>query len=200
MIGARKKPILRTKNVVFTASCLGLLLCSVGVQAAALEAVTTSQELETGSDIASGLGEVVLDRPATDVAPVVLDYAHYVDFMPNFTKSRVLAERGSRAMVYIEVSLAGGALTLWGQLDLSERSAEGDTRVIEAQLVQGNIKTFEAEWTLEPIEDGARTLLSFRIHVDPDLPLPASVISRENERAARRSIEALRNHLEGKLP
>jgi ribosome-associated toxin RatA of RatAB toxin-antitoxin module len=112
--------------------------------------------------------------------------------MPNFTKSKVLAQRGSRAMVYMEVSVAKGAFTLWGQLNLAEHPEDGESRVVEARLLEGNIDAFNASWTLTPVDGGARTQVDFRIYVDPDIPLPSSIFSRENERAAGRTVRALR--------
>jgi len=163
--------------------------------------VVTRQVAEVGSNIAWGEAQAELGRPLDSILPVLADYAAYEKFMPNFRRSRVLAQRGPRARVYMEVSAAAGALTLWGQLDLQERmEVPGRARVIEARLLEGNIGAFRAEWRLEPTADGTRTQVAFRIFVDPDLPLPSSLISRENERAARRSIEALRTHLEGELP
>ncbi|MDH3624742.1 MAG: SRPBCC family protein [Myxococcales bacterium] len=157
------------------------------------DAVFTVQITEKGSSIASGQASVELDQPIDEVLPIVLDYANYVQFMPNFTKSRVLAQRGSRARVYMEVSVAKGALTLWGQLNIAERSeSEQPGRVIEASLLEGNIDAFNARWELTPIDDGARTRVSFKIYVDPDIPLPSSVFSRENERAAGKTLRALR--------
>ena len=163
--------------------------------------ILTRQLSESGSNIARGEAEAELAQPLESILPVLEDYAAYEEFMPNFRRSRVLAQRGTRARVYMEVSAAAGALTLWGQLDLREH-AEGDSaaRVIEAQLLEGNIDAFRAEWRLEPSDDGNHTRVAFQIFVDPDLPLPSALISRENERAARRTIEALRSHLERKLP
>ena len=37
--------------------------------------------------------------------------------------------------------------------------------------------------------------VEFRIFVDPDIPLPSSVFSRENERAAGKTVRALRARL-----
>ncbi|MGB8331578.1 MAG: SRPBCC family protein [Polyangiales bacterium] len=163
--------------------------------------VVTRQVSDSASNIAWGEAEAELGRALDEILPVVADYARYETFMPNFQRSRVLAQRGSRAWVYMEVSAAAGALRLWGQLDMKERTEETDgARVIEATLLEGNIEAFRAEWRLEPSADGERTRVAFRIFVDPDLPLPASLISRENEPAAGRSIEALRTRLEGKLP
>ena len=157
--------------------------------------IFTSQIPEEGSSISWGQAIIVVDTPVEEVLPIVLDYANYVQFMPNFTKSRVLAQRGSRAMVYMEVSVAKGAITLWGQLALAERPSDGDVHVVEARLMEGNIDAFNASFTLTPIDGGARTQIDFKFIVDPDIPLPSAVFSRENERAAGRTVRALRTRV-----
>jgi ribosome-associated toxin RatA of RatAB toxin-antitoxin module len=157
--------------------------------------VLTAQVLEEGSSIAWGQAVLVVDKPIHEVLPIVQDYANYVDFMPNFTKSRVLAQRGSRAMVYMEVSVAKGAFTLWGQLNLAERPQDGDSRVVEAYLMEGNVDAFSARFELTPVDGGTRTRVDFKIYVDPDIPLPSSVFSRENERAAGKTLRALRTRV-----
>jgi ribosome-associated toxin RatA of RatAB toxin-antitoxin module len=157
--------------------------------------IHTSQIPEEGSSISWGQAIIVVDRPVAEVLPIVRDYANYVEFMPNFTKSRVLAQRGSRAMVYMEVSVARGSITLWGQLALAERPVAGDAHVVEARLMEGNIDAFRASFTLTPVDAGERTEVEFRIYVDPDIPLPSSVFSRENERAAGRTVRALRSQV-----
>jgi ribosome-associated toxin RatA of RatAB toxin-antitoxin module len=157
--------------------------------------IFTAQLPEEGSSIRWGQAVIVVDQPIEEVLPVVRDYANYVTFMPNFTKSRVLAQRGSRAMVYMEVSVARGAITLWGQLALAERPSGEDARVVEARLMDGNVHAFNASFTLRPVDGGARTEIDFRIYVDPDIPLPSSVFSRENERAASKTVRALRSRV-----
>ena len=154
--------------------------------------VFTAQIPEEGSSIAWGQAVLIVDKPIEEVLPIIRDYANYKQFMPNFTKSKVLAQRGNRAMVYMEVSVAKGALTLWGQLNLAERPQDGESRVVEAHLMEGNIDAFSASWTLTPVDGGARTEVDFKIYVDPDIPLPSSIFSRENERAAGRTVRALR--------
>ena len=179
---------------------LGLLalmaaLAAQPVLAAGEIDVLTSQILEEGSSISSGQAVGVIDRPLEQVLPVVVDYANYVHFMPNFTKSKVLAQRGNRAMVYMEVSVASGTFTLWGQLKLSEQVPDGTTRIIEARLLDGNIDAFNATWRLTPIDEGARTEVEFKLYVDPNMPLPPAVFSRENERAAGKTVRALRTRV-----
>ena len=184
-------------TAVRAATAIALIVASSSSQAAADDhdenaGIFTAQIPEEGSGISWGQAVIVLDTPIEKVLPIVLDYANYVDFMPNFTKSRVLAQRGTRAMVYMEVSVARGAVTLFGQLNLAERPESGDVRVVEASLIDGNIDAFSASFTLTPVDGGTRTEIDFKIYVDPDIPLPSSVFSRENERAAGRTVRALR--------
>ena len=157
--------------------------------------ISTAQIPQEGSNISWGQAVVVVDKPIEELLPIIRDYANYAQFMPNFTKSKVLAQRGSRAMVYMEVSVAKGAFTLWGQLNLAERPQEGESRVVEAHLLEGNIDAFSASWTLTPVDGGARTEVDFKIYVDPDIPLPSSVFSRENEKAAGKTVRALRTRV-----
>lgn len=170
-------------------------------QASAIEAEEDNAEISTtqipveGSDIASGRAVVIVDKPIDEVLPVILDYANYVRFMPNFTRSKVLAQRGNRAMVYMEVSVAKGMYTLYGQLNLAEHPNDGQSRVIEGRLLEGNINAFNASFKLTPVDGGTRTEIEFLIYVDPDIPLPSSVFSRENERAAGHALRALRTRI-----
>lgn len=157
--------------------------------------IFTTQIPAEGSNIAAGRAVIVVDRPIEEVLPIVLDYANYVRFMPNFTRSKVLAQRGSKAMVYMEVSVAKGMYTLYGQLKLDERAQDGESRLVEGQLIDGNINAFNASFRLTPVNDGAATEIDFNIYVDPDLPLPSSVFSRENERAAGKTLRALRQRI-----
>lgn len=171
------------------------LLATSPASAAGEADVLTAQITEEGSSISWGHAVAVIDKPIDDVLPVVLDYADYVHFMPHFKKSRVLSQRGHRAMVYMEVSVASGTLTLWGQITFSEREGQGDTRIVEGRLVDGNMNAFSASWQLTPVHDGAHTAVDFRIYVDPNIPLPSAVFSRENERAAGKTVRALRTRV-----
>ncbi len=179
----------------FVLFLVALFSATSPVHAAGEPEVRTAQIAEAGSNISWGHAIGVIDKPIDQVFPVVVDYANYHHFMPNFTKSKVLAQRGNRAMVYMEVSVAAGTFTLWGQFKLSEAPSEGETRVIEARLLEGNMDAFRASWRLTPVDDGARTEVDFKLYVDPNMPLPSSVFSRENERAAGNTVRALSSRI-----
>jgi hypothetical protein len=48
---------------------------------------------------------------------------------------------------------------------------------------------------LTPVDGGAGTEVDFKLFVDPDMPLPSSVFSRENERAAGKTVRALQTRV-----
>lgn len=148
-----------------------------------------------GSSIAWGKAVGVVDEPFDEVLAVVQDYANYSKFLPRFRKSKVLAQRGNKAMVYLEVGVMKDTVTLWGQMRMAETPAEGDTRVIEANLVEGNMGQFKARWELTPVNDGQGARVDFRVLVDPDMPLPASVFTWENVKAARKTVRALKQRV-----
>ncbi|MBW1906499.1 MAG: hypothetical protein JRJ24_14585 [Deltaproteobacteria bacterium] len=107
---------------------VALLLATSPVHAAGEADVRTAQIAKEGSNISWGHAVAVIDQPIDEVLPVVVDYGNYVHFMPNFTKSRVIAQRGNRAMVYMEVSVASGTFTLWGRWRRPHRGRFQDLR------------------------------------------------------------------------
>jgi hypothetical protein len=61
--------------------------------------------------------------------------------------------------------------------------------------MEGNVDAFSARFELTPVDAGTRTRVDFKIYVDPDIPLPSSVFSRENERAAEKTLRALQTRV-----
>lgn len=136
----------------------------------------------------------IVDAPLKDVLALVQDYGGYHAFMPHFKVSKVLSQRGQSALVYMQASIANNTMNLWAQMKVGPKPNEGDTRVIEGKMVEGNMDAMFARWEITPI-DGARTLVAFQLLMDPKLPLPAGFISSENEIASRKTIRALRQIL-----
>ena len=136
----------------------------------------------------------IVDAPLADVLAVVENYAGYYSFMPHFRVSKVLSQRGQSALVYMQASIAANTMNLWAQMKVGPRPNEGDTRVIEGKMVDGNMDAMMARWEVTPI-DANRTLVAFQLLMDPKLPLPDSFVSSENEIATRKTIRALRQVL-----
>ncbi|MBC7171395.1 MAG: hypothetical protein H5U40_03155, partial [Polyangiaceae bacterium] len=124
---------------------------------------------------------------------VVHAYDHYNELMPAFRKARILSRRGDDALVYMEVGVARNTVTLWGQVRILSRANDDRSRTVEATMMRGNMSHFRARWVLTPVDGGRRTRVEFRILVDPEMPLPSSIFTEENVKAARRMVIAIRN-------
>ena len=142
-------------------------------------------------DSKAGRAEGIVDAPLDHVRKVVEDYGSYEKFMPHFRASRVLSRRGTSALVYMQASIAKDTMTLWAQLKVTPKANVGKTQVIEAKMVQGNMDAMFARWELTAV-DTARTMVAFQLLMDPKVPLPASLVQSENEKATQKTIRALR--------
>jgi ribosome-associated toxin RatA of RatAB toxin-antitoxin module len=157
--------------------------------------IDSRQREQAGSRIRRSRAVGLLRAPAQKVTDVVLDYAGYRHFMPHFVASRVLSKRGSDARVYIEVSALQGLARLWMEMQIGMAS-RSETQVISARMLRGNIKGFEAEWQVTPV-DAKTTLVAFEMCADPDFAIPFAdgLVSDSNEKEARKSLLALRDYV-----
>lgn len=153
---------------------------------------TSTDQTDGGVDF--GVAEGVVPVPLGTVMDAITGYGKYSNFMPNCRSSRVLSQRGNNAIVYLEASALRDTLTMWAEMRMYARPQEGDTRVIEGRMREGNLEHFVARWEVTPVEEG-KTFVRFRILFVPDLPFPDRMVTRENVRAARRAVQNLRSYL-----
>jgi len=150
---------------------------------------------ERGTSTRWGRAVGVVDAPVETVMGIVHDYSRYAEFLPHFRVSRVLARRGTNAIVYMQASVIRNTTTIWAQMRVYARRSAGTTQIVEGRMLQGNVVRMAARWEVTPIDGGARSLVSFQFIVEPRLPFPASVFTDQNRIAARRTIEALQRRV-----
>ena len=184
----------------------GLCIASAAAQPPGLSdnvrkgGIDSRQRDQQGSRIRRSRAVGLLRAEVTKVTDVILDYASYYEFMPHFVASRVLAQRGSEARVYLEVSALNGLSRLWAEMKIGTVSAaDAPTRVVRAHMIRGNLKGFDAEWQVTRVDDRF-TLVAFELCADPDFPLPfaSGLVSDYNEKEARSSVLALRTHMKNR--
>jgi ribosome-associated toxin RatA of RatAB toxin-antitoxin module len=189
------------------ATIVGAILCAIalaGIPAAAQAGsgmvlsrevregnIESNTQPHAGTSVQWGRAIAVVDAPAADVMAVIQNYAGYKSFLPNFQASRVLSQRGASALVYMQVSILHGTGKIWAEVKLRPRQSQGATQILEGRMTKGNVHLFEAMWEVTPL-DAQRSVVAFQILVDPDMPLPSSLISGENQKTARKTIRALR--------
>jgi ribosome-associated toxin RatA of RatAB toxin-antitoxin module len=152
---------------------------------------------EPQSGVEWGRAEGVIAARPDQVLAILNDYAQYAGLFPYFQKSKVLSQRGSDAIVYLEAKVLHGAATLWSQVRMKSGQSAGETRVVEARMMRGkgNISQLLARWEVTPLADGQRSYVAFQILVDPDLPLPDLAINSELRQGAGKAMRALRNRV-----
>ena len=60
-------------------------------------------------------------------------------------------------------------------------------------LIRGDYEVNDGSWSLVPVDGGAKTKVTYRIHVKPKLPLPDSMIRSTQETRLPQVIQRLRD-------
>lgn len=113
---------------------------------AKLERGSVETEATDGSGGKRGArARALVAAPPERVWEAITDYAHYKDFMPYTTVSEVRRREGDTVWFYSE--LAFPMYTIRYEIKLVLRKSEW---AVEWTLVEGNLKTNEGSWKLEP--------------------------------------------------
>lgn len=138
----------------------------------------------------SAVRSIDIDVPIDRVYALLVDFASYPDFVPNQTRARVLDAADGRWRVDFQLSVAR---KLDYVLDLE---GEAPTRLTWT-LVEGDMmKQNDGGWTLEPIDDGARTRATYRLEVELEGFVPRSVTRILIERTLPATLEAFKKEAE----
>jgi ribosome-associated toxin RatA of RatAB toxin-antitoxin module len=194
---------------IFIAGDLGMQVCQAGGATTRSYGVAHAQQLVStepeppiqvimvpvpGSSVQSGRAIGVVRAPIAKVRNVVTDYASYSRFVPYIDVSKVLAKRGANAYLYVQTPVLKGMTTFWVQLKAYGLKPLQNTEVFEAKKLQGNVGKAFARWELTPVS-ATQTRVAFQILVEPEFPLPASFLSDQNAKTAKRVIQALRKEV-----
>ena len=199
----------RKATIAVLGTLLGVALSSPSVQAedASARGIDQAALLSGQVDLVNvpaqdggvewGRAEGILAARTDDVIAILHDYSRYAGLFPYFEKSKVLSQRGSDAIVYLEAKILHGATTLWGQVKISSRQTDQDKTVVEAKLMKGkgNISQLLARWEVTPAQGGTHSHVVFQLLVDPDLPVPDMAVSHEMKNGAGQAFRALRRRV-----
>jgi uncharacterized protein YndB with AHSA1/START domain len=134
----------------------------------------------------------------------VTDYAHYADFMPYVKEARVLERKSdTRVSVYahiapplvddrdwaIDVTLTPGSAANGGVFK-TEWSPIPDAVPVRSDIVR--VRMNKGSWTLEPLDAGKRTRVTYRVSTHPGGSIPSWVANRSNTVAIPDLFKAVR--------
>ena len=147
-----------------------------------------------GTKVKAGQVEAVIDASPEDVYQKLKAYENYKEFLPFFTESNVVKVEPTHSLVDMKASILGGTMDIKVKVKAKAEASDA-TKTLHLTMLTGNVKKFEAHWTLYPISNN-RTFLIFYLIVDPDIWfVPNSKISQYNVVNTGRTIRSLRQHL-----
>jgi len=129
------------------------------------------------------------------VRALVLDYGQYSGYIKSFETSRVVGRKGDTTDVYLRVPILKGAAKIWAVVRFDAPKMEGDSELIVAQMVKGNVKRLDAHWRIKKLAED-RTELSLELLIVPDFPAPVSLVIPEVRDAAGTAVSGVRRAAE----
>jgi ribosome-associated toxin RatA of RatAB toxin-antitoxin module len=173
-------------------ACLAaFLLGTVSLEASAAPSSTPGVERYDaqlpGNPQTAGGARIVINASADAVRNVVMDFGSYARFIDRFQTSKVIAHHGATTDVYVQVPILKGAAKLWAIVRFEPAKHIGDTDIITGQLIKGNIKRLDVCWHLRRLSP-ERTELSLELLIQPDLPVPDSLLVPELRFAAAKGV------------
>ncbi|APR77812.1 Hypothetical protein A7982_03159 [Minicystis rosea] len=151
-----------------------------------------------GSSLVRGRAVVNVRAPAARVREVILDFAHYPEFMPHYETCRVLGTtKAGGHDVYMRIGAVRGVVKMWARIEVQKPTLEDGAETYRSRFIDGNIKDLQAVWSVKPIDEKT-TQLVVEVFMHPKLPLPATVVNGENIEGARTAVMAFKARAEGK--
>lgn len=130
----------------------------------------------------------IVNAPAEDVWSVLTNYEEVLTYMPNVKDYKILSTSGDTKKIWFNVTSMSGLWKFEYVLSIAESKPE---HRIEWQRDSGAFKVNEGSWTLEPIEKGKHTLVTYAKYVDGGLFMPKTFVNSE----LKRSMPAIMSNL-----
>jgi hypothetical protein len=184
-------------------SALSCLL--IGLSASAAGGIEISERPRPGSDIHEVEAVAEVDVPPPAVLRALLDFDRCREQMPYAEEGQVVEREPGGKAVHLYAVIAA---PLVSRRDYTIRlSDESDWRDGRGYLLLAwtlsdrgppprpgvvRVRVNEGAWRLEPIDEGRRTRLRYRLFTDPGGSLPAWAVDLGNRRVVPDVVEAVR--------
>jgi ribosome-associated toxin RatA of RatAB toxin-antitoxin module len=147
-------------------------------------------DVAMGGPVRAGGAALVCKAPLATVERLATDYGHYVNTIPRFQKSRVVAKKGNDTDVYLQVPILHGAATVWSLTRFGPPQRQGQNVFVSGRMVEGNVDDFRGQWRLRGVDD-AQTVIKMELLVVPKFPAPAKLVTTELQGAAANAASSL---------
>ena len=171
------------------------------------DAIVTFKGTSPNSDFLAFKGAGPIDAPIAKVANVLIDTTRHAEWVPNFGGMRVVREPSRLVkIIYRHVTTPAIISDRDFVVEATIRKEEGsghlllDFHSVEDPLVpeqEDRVRgvLHESGYRMWPIDGGARTMMVFRVHVDPMGDVPAWIVNLFQSNYARSNIENIRRQV-----
>jgi ribosome-associated toxin RatA of RatAB toxin-antitoxin module len=119
---------------------------------------------------------VDIDASPERVMEVITDFRAYPDFLPEMEAVQLLRESEDEWEVRFAVRVIR-------RLTYTLRLARGGPLKLEWSLIEGAFKANDGSWTLEELDEGARTRATYGIDLQVGMFVPGNIVRSLTERS-----------------
>jgi ribosome-associated toxin RatA of RatAB toxin-antitoxin module len=127
--------------------------------------VAENPEVSVSGEQGKYTGQVVINAPLETVWDVLTDYDNFDQFFPNVANSQLIETQGNSKIfeqVY-QVKIA----TFSQQFKVRVAVTETPVQEIEFQQIEGDLKSLQGTWKLQPAANSAQILVTHDVSVVP---------------------------------
>ena len=175
--GAARGP--KPRGSVAAAACL-LAIGAIGVSApgAALGDDAPKVDIKTfavpGSDTPKIVMKSTLDVPPKKVWAIISDCSKYKGRLPRIAAAKLLSRSGNKFTCEVTIDMPFPLSNLTAVTEAThEESATAMVR--RWKLVRGDYKVNEGSWEVRPAEGGAKSLVTYTVHAEPNTAIPSVI-------------------------
>lgn len=120
--------------------------------------------------------QVEIGAPPAAVLAVITDFESYPDFLPWMRRARVLRHEHAGGPGQVEAWEVSFEAQVIRPLVYTLRLELVDEGRLQWSLVEGVFRASDGSWTLEPIDEGARTLATYELELLTGTFVPGNVM------------------------
>lgn len=135
----------------------------------------------------------VINAKAADIWKILTDYNNATYVFPCLKKCRLVADKGSTKLVEHHIRPSGVPTNFEYLLEIKEHD---DKLLQQWRRVKGDFAALEGFWKLEPLDNGAKTQVTYASYIDGGFFLPQGLIKRQTKIDMPQVMTALRNQAE----
>lgn len=139
----------------------------------------------------AGAARVLVKAPLATTTAVVTDFANYKSVLRHFERSDIVAKHGDQTDVAVRVGILNGRSRIEGILRFDPPRKVGDETVVYGHMIEGNVNRFEATFRLSEV-DPQNTVMKLEMLIEPKLPFPNVLVTRETADVSDNAVGRLR--------